>query len=414
MTADEMRGEESAEAGRKEADAFPPIRRAVFDLEWKVRREASQTAERVAELLQEVLQTTAWGAAAMADGLQPVLIELRDRLTALEELAHGPDGLARETVQRLGARIDAAESLAEAALGQRAEIEEDFAQTLSPLQEEAERTREDRLTLAEVVEALVRVEDPAEGVPALREAVATLHEDNLRREELVQTLAREMADRVRSMEETLAAWVTTLQGAKDVLVTLPDRLEQLAGFAGRLDAMEQSEMQRQQTEKLRQQAVTELGQHVEEVREDVGQRLAGLADLTGSLREELDDTVRAGQLAALTAGLGQQQLGLKELRDTFQTWRLAQEALQSATHSTSGLYENLEQLREESRQQVSRLAKRLEAIERHLAQGSKVGSPVPPTSTSPPPRSTTPRTPAGREGRPPSQEVDPPRGAREG
>lgn len=414
MTADEMRGEESAEAGRKEADAFPPIRRAVFDLEWKVRREASQTAERVAELLQEVLQTTAWGAAAMADGLQPVLIELRDRLTALEEVAHGPDGLARETVQRLGARIDAAESLAEAALGQRAEIEEDFAQTLSPLQEEAERTREDRLTLAEVVEALVRVEDPAEGVPALREAVATLHEDNLRREELVQTLAREMADRVRSMEETLAAWVTTLQGAKDVLVTLPDRLEQLAGFAGRLDAMEQSEMQRQQTEKLRQQAVTELGQHVEEVREDVGQRLAGLADLTGSLREELDDTVRAGQLAALTAGLGQQQLGLKELRDTFQTWRLAQEALQSATPSTSGLYENLEQLREESRQQVSRLAKRLEAIERHLAQGSKVGSPVPPTSTSPPPRSTTPRTPAGREGRPPSQEVDPPRGAREG
>lgn len=100
------------------------------------------------------------------------------------------------------------------------------------------------------------------------------------------------------------------------------------------------------------------------------QRVTGLLDLVTGLREEVDDSVRSAQLAALTAGLGQQQLGLKDLRDTFQTWRLAQDAVHSAAAAPLGQEEAIAKVQTEARQQITRLAKRLEAIERHLASGS--------------------------------------------
>lgn len=348
---------------KRDTDAFPALRRAVFDLEWKVRREASQTADRMAELLQEVLLTTAWGAASMADGLSPVLVDLRDRLGALEELAHGPEGLAHETVQRLGARIDQAESLAAEALGMRPEIEQGMADALVPLLQAAEASAEDRATLGRVVAVLESIEDEEAGLPALMRAVAAVEAENARREEALRTLANETGTSVLRMEEKLARWDTTLQGAKDVLVTLPEKLEQLAAVNARLEALEVADRHRGE-------AIARLDARIQDWSTSMDQRVTGLLDLVTGLREEVDDSVRSAQLAALTAGLGQQQLGLKDLRDTFQTWRLAQDAVHSAAAAPLGQEEAIAKVQTEARQQITRLAKRLEAIERHLASGS--------------------------------------------
>ncbi|MEB3236868.1 MAG: hypothetical protein VKO64_04490 [Candidatus Sericytochromatia bacterium] len=348
---------------KRDVDAFPALRRAVFDLEWKVRREASQTADRMAELLQEVLLTTAWGAASMADGLSPVLVDLRDRLAALEELAHGPEGLAHETVQRLGARIDQAESLAAEAIGMRPEIEQGMADALVPLLQAAEATAVDRETLGRVVAVLGSIEDEETGLPALMRAVAAVEAENARREEALRTLANETGASVLRMEDKLARWETTLQGAKDVLVTLPEKLEQLAAVHARLEALEVADRHRGEV-------IARLDARLQDWSTSMDQRVTGLLDLVTDLRDDVDDSVRSAQLAALTAGLGQQQVGLKELRDTFQTWRLAQDALQSAAAAPLGQDEAIAKVQTEARQQITRLAKRLEAIERHLASGS--------------------------------------------
>jgi hypothetical protein len=360
VTTDHPEEPSAQETSRRDADAFPALRRAVFDLEWKVRREATQTADRMAELLQEVLLTTAWGAASMADGLSPVLVDLRDRLVALEELAHGPEGLAHETVQRLGARIDAAESLAAEAIGMRPEIEQTMAEALEPLVEAAEATTADRRVLEQVVDAVARIEDVETGLPALLRTVGAVEAESARREDALRILANDTGNRVQGMEDRLARWDTTLTGAKEVLLTLPEKLEQLARFTDRLDALEQAD-------RVRQEAMKRLDERMREWSTTSQERLAALLDLVAALREDVDDSVRSAQLAALSAGLGQQQVGLKDLKETFQTWRLAQDAIQSAGTPSAAHQEAVARLQAETKQQVARLAKRLDAIERHLS-----------------------------------------------
>lgn len=324
----------------------------------------------MAELLQEVLLTTAWGAASMADGLSPVLVDLRDRLANLEELAHGPEGLAHETVQRLGARIDAAESLAAEAIGQRPEIEQTMAEALVPLVEAAEAAEADRRVLGQVAEAVTRIEDEETGLPALLRTVAAFEAENARREDALRILANDTGNRVQAMEDRLARWDTTLTGAKEVLLTLPEKLEQLARVTDRLDALERAD-------RLRQDAMKRLDERMREWSSAMDERLASLLDLVAALREEVDDSVRSGQLAALSAGLGQQQVGLKDLKETFQTWRLAQDAIQSAGAAGAAQDEALARLQAETKQQAARLAKRLDAIERHLS-GTAAARQAPP------------------------------------
>lgn len=303
-------------------DDFPEVRRRLWDLEWRLRRESGAVSDRLAEVLKLVFQAPAWSGEAVAEGMMPALADLRRRIVALETKATEGTAPQHPAFVALADRVEILERLVDegvaaqraalaavderlAALESRVEVVETFGERLDALEggmSEAAQHIEELSTLTDTVKDLMLSHDRAV------EAVGS---------------------RLDANEQRIAA---IIEGVQDVGGKLQAVQERVAEEAERLTA-EATERQEDA------QALRDLAQTTEGTTQDLLERVArieekgetwdlALEETAGDLvvrvghleaasertQREVADKVAAAQFAGVSLSMATQQAAIKDIK----------------------------------------------------------------------------------------------------
>ncbi|MBM3267407.1 MAG: hypothetical protein FJZ01_07145 [Candidatus Sericytochromatia bacterium] len=303
-------------------DDFPEVRRRLWDLEWRLRRESGSVSDKLAEVLKLVFQAPAWTGEALAEGMMPALADLRRRIVALETKATEGTAPQHPAFVALSERVDILERLVEEGVAAQREAMARVGDRLAGL--------EGRLTdMAEFGTRLDELETAARDVAGqladlsaltgkIKELVAAQHkvsEATGIRVEVLETHLSEQAAAARELAEQLAA-------AHGRIAAEAERLDQETG--ARQDEIAALREMADATAT----AAAELAERIETLEErgaawdialeetagDLVARVGHLEASAERLSRELADKVSAAQFAGVSLSMGTQQAAIKDIK----------------------------------------------------------------------------------------------------
>jgi chromosome segregation ATPase len=303
-------------------DEFPEVRRRLWDLEWRLRRESGNASDRFADFLKVLFQAPAWSGEAVAEGLLPALSDMRRRIVALETKATEGTAPQHPAFVALSERVDILERL----------VEEGVA-----AQREAIAAVDDRLTVLEgrieTVEARSERIETLEG--AAQEAAQHIEElsglTETVKELLVShdTATEALGARLDALDQQIGSRAEDIAQVAARLATTYDRLELEASRlneeiatrgedAGQLRDLAETTEARAQDLAERLEVLEEKGQAwdvaLEETAGDLVHRVGNLETGAERTARDLADKVSAAQFAGVSLAMGTQQAAIKDIK----------------------------------------------------------------------------------------------------
>ena len=280
---------------------LPEVRRRLWDLEWRLRRESGALAEKLAGIFKEIVQASNWGSEAIADGFTPLLVDFKRRLTALETRAVEGTAQADPAFQALSERVEVLERLVEDGVAaQRSELArvderlegldgrlaavEAWSESLDALRVQAEQSR---VVADRLVEALGRISELAERTAGLETVTEQLHGALAQTDQGLREHAAELVGAVRAeLEEPVA------RGSQ--------ALELASSCGGRLDDHDE--------------ALRLLESTISDAAGDLGIRVGGVEETLSRHDREIAEKVPLAQFATNSLTMAAQQAAIKDLK----------------------------------------------------------------------------------------------------
>ncbi len=303
-------------------DDFPEVRRRLWDLEWRLRRESGSVSDKLAEVLKLVFQAPAWTGEAVAEGMMPALTDMRRRIVALETKATEGTAPQHPAFVALADRVEILERL----------VEEGVA-----AQRAAMTTVDERLAGIELrVEAIETWGERIEGLESgMNEVVGHLEE--------VASLTDTVKDLMLSHDRTTEAIGARLEAHEGRIVSIAQGVEEtgqrLGDACDRMDAEAErltgETVERQEeAQALRELAdateasarellgrigrIEERGENwdlaLEETAGDLVVRVGHLETAAERAGRELADKVAAAQFAGVSLSMATQQAAIKDIK----------------------------------------------------------------------------------------------------